>query len=485
MRKVPFLIVVLCLALGVALTADAQVYTGTIAGRVEDQTGGVLPGTTVTISSNVLIQSESAVTSGTGAYRFAELPIGTYTVTFELPGFKTLVREGIILTAGSTQTINVELEISNVAETVLVSGESPVIDVRQTGIPESFTRERLENIPTSRDPWVILQNTPGIVVDRQNVGGTESGQQSNWSSRGTIGDQNMYSYDGVDITDMAAAGSSPMYYDFGAFEEINISTGGEDASQQTAGTHLNFIVKQGTQNYRGQGYLYGTNSDLQSQNVTDEQLIAGITGAPIKRILDYGFDFGGPILSDTLWFWGDYNIQDISKATLGFFEPGCTDPTNADCLRPDATKLKNNNIKINLQAAPNNKFNFLWVRNDKTRNARGASSTRPPETTWKQSGPTNIYKFEDTHIVNDNLLFTGRFAYVKGGFALDYQEPGLRDVQTSLDLGTGVYGRSYLGYSTDRPQYTGNLDGNYFVSDVMGGDHEFKFGFQYKKASVD
>ncbi len=101
-------------------------------------------------------------------------------MTFELPGFQTLIREGINLRAGATQTINGELGIAELQETVTVSGESPVVDVRQTGIPESFENERLENIPSARDPWVILEQTPGMVMDRQNVGGNESGQQSSF-----------------------------------------------------------------------------------------------------------------------------------------------------------------------------------------------------------------------------------------------------------------------------------------------------------------
>ncbi len=464
----------------------AQVYTGTIAGRVTDQTGAVLPGATVTINSDRLLQPQTAVTTETGAYRFAELPIGTYTVTVSLPGFQTIVQEGVILGAGATVTLTTQLQVSSIAETVTVTGESPVVDVRETGIPESFNRNRLENIPSARDPWVVLEQVPGMVMDRQNVGGNESGQQSSFVNRGTDFSQNVWNYDGVNITDNAASGATPMYYDFGAFDEINITTGGADASAQTAGTQINFIIKQGTNAWSGQGSFYGTDSALQSDNVSQDLRDQGAgAGAPIKHILDYGFDVGGPVWKDRAFIWGDYGVQSIHKGAVGFLKPGCTDANDVNCLNDDPTKLKNYNIKFNFQASENNKFNFLAAYNDKSRATRGASDLRPLETTWKQTGPVHIWKFEDTHIFNSNFLMTGRFAYVTGGFALDFQSPDLRDVQGTYDLSTGARTRAYLDFSTDRPQYVGNLDGNYFLSNALGADQEFKFGFQFKRTPVD
>lgn len=485
-RSIVLITVALVLMLGVSGGLHAQVSTASIVGRAADQTGGVLPGVTVTITSPVLLVSQSATTVGSGRYRFAELPIGTYTVTFELSGFKTVVRSDVILSAAFTATVNVDMELAQVAETVTVSGESPVIDVRSTVVKETFDRQRLEEIPTSRDPWVIIEQTPGIVMDRQNVGGNESGQQSGWSTRGTPSNQNVWYYDGINITDMGASGASPGYFDFNAFEEINVATGGQDADAQTSGTYINFLVKQGTNDIHGGASWYLVRSSMQSDNITPALEAQGAgAGAPIKQIDDYGFELGGPVIKDRLWVFGDYGVQDIKRGTLGFFVPGCEDTNSADCLEPDPTFLRNNNIKANAQITQNNTFNFLWMRNEKIRATRGASDTRPLETTWQQGGPTNIYKFEDTHVFNDSFLMTGRFAYVSGGFFLTYQDPSLREVQANYELSNGAYSKSYLEYKTERPQYVANLDGNYFLGNSMGGDHEFKFGFQYKKATVN
>src|SRR5262249_367073 len=158
-----------------------------------------------------------------------------YTVKFELAGFKTVVNEGIHITAGFSAQINGQLGVSTVEETITVSGQSPVVDTKATGTRQTFTSELLQNIPSAPDPWVILQQTAGIAMDRENIGGNMSGQQSNYVSRGGSPMNNKFSLDGVDITDLSATGSSPTYYDFDMFEEITINTGGVDVTQQTGG----------------------------------------------------------------------------------------------------------------------------------------------------------------------------------------------------------------------------------------------------------
>ena len=151
------LAVLVCLALtSSALPASAQVSTGEIFGKATDTSSAVMPGVTVTLSGPALIQPLTALTSETGAYRFPRIPIGTWTVTFELTGFKKLVRSDIIIQAGFNAEVNAKLEISTVQETVTVSGQSPVVDTQSTTLSASFTKEALDKIPNARDPWVII-----------------------------------------------------------------------------------------------------------------------------------------------------------------------------------------------------------------------------------------------------------------------------------------------------------------------------------------
>src|SRR5262245_1653419 len=239
------------LGVGASPSAHAQQQTGEIFGKVTDQSGAVMPGVTVTVTGTVLLQPLTAVTSDRGTYQFPRLEVGSYTVRFELTGFKTVVDEDVRVTVGSSAQMNAVLSVSTVQETVTVSGQIPIVDTKETGTRQTFTNELLQQIPSARDPWVILQQTAGIAMDRENIGGNMSGQQSNYVSRGGMPFNNKWSLDGVDITDMAATGASPTYYDFDAFEEMTITTGGVDVTQQTGGVGINLITKSGSDRFRG------------------------------------------------------------------------------------------------------------------------------------------------------------------------------------------------------------------------------------------
>src|SRR4026209_1818695 len=196
--------------------ASAQTGTGEIFGKVLDSTGAVLPGATVTISGEALITPQSTGVSSSGSYRFPNLPIGLYSVAFELAGVKRMVRAGVRIQAVFNAEVNGRLELSTVEETVTVTGESPIIDVRSNTLGTNFGKELLEAIPSARDPWVILEQTPGMVMSVQNVGGNISGQQASFGAHGSTSNQ-QWNLDGATITDMASS-SSPGYFDFDSFE---------------------------------------------------------------------------------------------------------------------------------------------------------------------------------------------------------------------------------------------------------------------------
>ncbi len=163
-----------------ASPAWAQNQTGEIFGKVTDQSGAVLPGVTVTVAGPVLLQPLTAVTSETGTFQFARLAVGTYDVTFELASFRTIIKKGIVVTVGFSANVSTQLSLSSMTEAVTVTGEAPIVDTKQTGTKQTFTTEMLQSIPSARDPWVILQQTAGIAMDRENIGGNMSGQQSNF-----------------------------------------------------------------------------------------------------------------------------------------------------------------------------------------------------------------------------------------------------------------------------------------------------------------
>ena len=172
---------------GILLLSGTAAYAqgmGEIFGKVTDSTGGVMPGVTVTVKGTGLQQPLVAVTGATGTYQFPNVPIGTYSVTFELEGFKKSVRPNIVITSGFQAPVDQKLEVGNKTEEVTVSAAPPVVDTKKTTTGGTFTKDILENIPSARDPWQIINMTPGVQAGL-NVGGSSSGQQVSLAARGT------------------------------------------------------------------------------------------------------------------------------------------------------------------------------------------------------------------------------------------------------------------------------------------------------------
>jgi len=491
--------------------ASAQQQTGEIFGKVTDQSGGVLPGVTVTLTAPHLLQPLTAVSSDTGTYQFPRLNIGTYTVKFELAGFKSVVNEGIQVTVGFSAQVNAQLGISTVQETITVTGESPIVDTRNTGTKQTFTNELLQSIPSARDPWVILQQTAGIAMDRENVGGNMSGQQSNYVSRGGNPTNNKWAVDGVDITDMAATGASPTYYDFDAFEEMTINTGGVDVTQQTGGVGINLVTKSGSDRFKGSSRFYVTDEKYESQNITDAQRNQGASsGNPIQNIKDYGVEVGGPIKKGRAWVWGAFGKQNIGVGVVGFFQPSANcqaikanplaspiEDVNA-CLNTDLTQLQTTNLKADVQLFKGNKLSLWNMFSKKVRNARNASDTTPIESTVRQAavsslygkwgwitGPTPTYKFGDQWVASDRLLIDVQYAHVGNNFILDFHEDGLRDVQPIFIIAGSINGRSTPDGNQSvniRPVNSLNVNANYFLPGKLGGDHALRMGGYWRDA---
>ena len=477
-----FLVATLLAASG----AWAQTQTGEIFGRVSDASGAVLPGTVVTLTGPALIQPQATTAATSGSYRFPNLPVGVYTVTFELTGFKRVIRPEVRIQAGFNAEVNGRLELSSVEETVTVTGQSPIIDVRSNTLGTNFGKELLEAIPSARDPWVILEQTPGMVMSVQNVGGNASGQQASFGAHGSSANQ-QWNLDGATITDMAA-GSSPTYFDFDSFDEIQITTAGGDASQEASGVAINFVTKSGSNKLKGSARLFDANKQFQSSNTPAEVAAqGGGAGNPLKDVIEYGMEVGGPIVRDKAWFWGAVSRQNIKVGVLGFLKPGApAGSTDADDLETDLTTLNNQNLKLNYGWTARHKSTFLYTRGDKARNARGASSTTKIEATTRQTGPTNYYKAEHQWVASDRLMVEGEYSYNNAGFLLNFHEDSLATVQRLLyvDLGNTLERSGSLSDNI-RPTYESRLDGNYFLPSFLGGDHSTKFGLRWRSTPYE
>lgn len=452
--------------LAFALPAGAQVFTGRIDVSVVDSTGAVLPGVTIDVTGP---QSATAVSDAQGEAHLLNLAPGVYTVTAKLPGFADYENTKVPVVAGGSVPLRVTLTVAGVAQQVDVMAESPVIDNKKQTTTTSVTLEELQNIPNARDPWVVMQTVPSIIVDRVNVGGSESGQQSIFTAKGAGFSEATWNLDGIPVTDMVATGATATYWDFDAFQEISVTTGGADVQSATPGVRLDFVMKTGTDTPRGNARIYFENEDLQSNNMPDDlkTTIGGTSGKGnrTEQYADYGFDLGGPLVRGKWWAWGAYGKTDVRIRTI----------TNV----LDRTVLENYAFKSQAQATDAFRAGFTYFRGDKKKFGRGASATRTDPTTWNQTGPTSMYKGEVSYVAGQSLFLTGRFAWVDMGFTLA-PRGGLEAGKEPYLDDDGVWHNSFIYFSTTRPQRSVNADGNYFR-----GRHEIKFGYAWRKFPDD
>ena len=480
MRKRTGLLIAWIAALLIASAgaAVAQLQTGSLYGIVLDPERSPLPGATVTLSGIGAPQTQ--LSDAQGRFRYVGLPPGTYSLQAHRDGFSPLSVDNLIVHVGRSTDVEVNLPPA-IAETMTVTGEAPLLDERRFSKGNTFTLTELERIPTARDPWSVVSSTPGVLMDRINVGGSETGTQARIVGPGSTPDQVVWSLDGMTITDMVALGSAPGYFDFDSFEEIEVTTGGSDASIASGGVVLNMVTKRGTNQWRASGRYYYANSDLRSDlNIDDSEL--GQAGAwnrfnaqtdftqgnRIDFLRDWGIEGGGPAIQDRLWLWGSYADPVIRKLTNEDFVD--EELGNAWNFKLNATPVQGNTLTA-----------FAWD-DDKIKHGMGVSTLRPPETAWEKtdagSEPT-AWKLEDTQIFSSSFYLTGLYSRVNGGFEL---VPAGGEKLVFLDE-DNVWRNSFLQYHTDRPQRQVRGEASsYFNTGRLS--HELKYGAGYRVVEV-
>jgi hypothetical protein len=463
-----------------AMPALAQIQSGNVYGTILGAgDNSPLPGVTVTLTGAGAPQVQA--TDAQGKFRFLGLSPGSYAVKAELEGFSPLEQPNITVNIGRNSNLEMKLQPAFTGIIVVDGGpaEVPLLDSSKLSRSQTVTLADLAKIPSARDPWAVLQSTPGVLTDRINVGGNESGQQSLYAGPGSTCDQSVWSMDGMVITDMSALGSSPTYYDFESFEEMQVTTGGSDASMASGGVTLNMVTKRGTNQWRGSGRYYVDDKNTQG-NLSLNRSDLGQAGPwnndhaqttfkqgnRIDKNQEMGAELGGPIVQNRLWAWGSYSRQNIDLLTISDFS--------------DKTTLKSWNGKLNAQVTPTNSATAFAFNGDKIKSGRNAGPLRPQETTWNQSGfgptPTG-YKAEDTQILGNDFYVTGMYSVVNGGFQLVPQGGATLAYRDANQ----VWHNSYLLNQIERPQKQAKLDAsNFFNSGQLA--HELKYGAAYRTA---
>jgi hypothetical protein len=351
----------------------------TIAGTVRDSSGAVLPGVTVEASSPALIEKvRTAVTDGTGQYRVEDLRPGTYSITFTLPGFSAFKRDGVELTGSFTATINADLRVGALEETVTVTGESPIVDVQSARRETTLSNDVVRSIPTVRSYGAIVVVVPGVVTNVNDmVTGTTTTQ---FPIHGGRSNEGRLTIDGLNIGNPVGGNQPPGYFaDIGNAQEVTFTTSGGLGEAETGGIVMNLVPKTGGNSTQGSVYFSGTGEKLQSDNLSQELREAGLTAAtPLTKVYDLNVAVGGPIRRDRVWYFVTGRTQGSTRAiTNVYYNSNAYDPTKwtyaPDFSRPAFSDRTYESLtgRITWQATPRNKISGFWDEQATCRKCEG------------------------------------------------------------------------------------------------------------------
>ena len=442
-----------------------QIY-GRLEGAASDAQGLVLPGVTVTLESAELVAPRSATTDVDGSYRFAQLVAGSYTMTFELGGFQTVVFEDITVVGGSTFEINATMDIATVAETVTVTGESPVVDVKSTGVSATFDTAQLEDVPSATDMWAVLQQSPGVRMRGYDVGGSHKSQQSGYETFG-VRSQNRIINDGVNTTE--GAGGAGGYYDFYAIGEFQVSAQGADVEMSTPGAQVNAVWKSGGNDFSGTEHFAYEPTDWIADNLTSDLTSRGGTAAPVVEFYEAHIDLGGPIVRDKAWFYASYNRFVIDRVISGVDRNEATDLGDFDMFT----------VKMNYQMTDRDQFITMHHWSLKQKPFRGLSAVRPPESILAQDSWSWLHKLEWQRVWSDRLYSNIQVNHFGFGWPMAPNTDPATD-PPRIDTGTGDWGGAGwrpFTFNRYKPHSTGQF--NYYLP-TESGSHDLKFGWDWQ-----
>lgn len=457
------------IAVAMAAAVGAQVQTGSILVKAADEQGGALPGASVTITSPALVAgSMTGATDSGGVYRFPSLPPGEYTVRLEMQGFRTLIRENIIVQVGQTTPVDMALGVAALAEAVTVSGESPVVDTTSANVNVTLDQKLLQTTPVGRDIWSLVEyKVPGLVSSRPDVGGTSGGLQGAMTARGTPNSQNAQFLNGINVGDPAAVGFAGFYYDYDAFEEIQVSTGSHDISVPGSGVFLNMTTKTGGNKWNGKAAFFWEGDSTQSQNVGDELRAQGFKPATNKvdYVSDVSIQAGGPIVKDKLRFFGSFRDWRVHVNVPAAFSESVLDETNI------TSGLTNTTWQVNQANRVSGFYSRQYYK--KPNRFLGSSATFTSESNSNEDDVFDIVQGLWNSVVSNRFFVDARVSFNKIFFPLYFNGSD----QTLFDLSTGIRSRNaFQEFIFIRKRLQASATGNYYVDNFLGGRHELRFG---------
>jgi hypothetical protein len=452
-----------------------NVSTGAVEGRVLDSTSAMLPGVAIKVSSDSLMLPRETLTDAQGFYRFPALPPGEYALVFTREGFTAADRDAVHVGAGFTATINVVMDLATQRAEVLVKGQSPIVDRQSAAIATRFDASQLANLPGARSMQALFAATPGVYVNRFDVGGNTVALGVENGAFGILGN-NRPMVEGIDTTGVQGTGFT---FDYGSFEEVLVTTAAHTPEWPKPGVQMMFIAKSGGDQYHGALYVDYENQVWQSFDIDEGQIARGVQNGgglsprETNRLWSYydvNADVGGFIRKNSLWWYSSFRDQEVAARYINF------------PVGPHRTRVTNYSAKLTYQASPTHKFDVYGQvgRNDVPNRLDPSGLTaltatsainETADSTLEQLAWGWVFKGEWNAIIDDRLFVEAR----AGQYGADVQQRPRSLAPRFEDVGTlSVRGgnRDSLA-NVRRDQMFGAVSR---FKDGWFGNHHFKGG---------
>jgi hypothetical protein len=473
MKRATALAPALALALcGSAFAQTGQMY-GELVGKLTDASGALLPGVTVTLSGPALMGNMTAITTERGQYRFPAVNSGTYKLSFQLTGFAPIERDGIVVPVRSTVTVDAQMKLAQVQETVTVAEGSPIVDVENAKVGGRLDQSTLQNVPTARTIFGSTTLLPGMVMVRQDPGGLNASTSTGMVAHGASN----YNLNYYGVTADTPQNYGSMYYmDFDSAEEISVDTAAMGAEiGGGGGANINIIPKSGSNKLKGALYYGGTGKGMAGNNLTDDLRAQGITSpSSLQNLRDINAAVGGPLVKDKLWWFGSLRDYTTEENVVGF-------------NKLFHSNLRNYTGSLKYQLSKSNRLSGFWTYNRKFQPNRGAGVSQPdPINTLNQQSPKNLFNLNWTSVLSQNTFLEVSSSYFHMHWPSKFSDEfyALSDAQkhsSTFNITTGIY--------IDGPEPTGerlrdayraqtNIGLTRYVDHALGASHQMKLGFE-------
>ena len=493
-------------ALLALVPAAAFAQTSAIGGTVKDTSGAVLPGVTVEASSPALIEKvRSTTTDSSGQYKITTLRSGIYTVTFTLPGFSVVKRENVELTSDFTSTINADLKVGALEETITVSAESPIVDTQSITTRTVMTREVMDVIPTGRNIQAVGIMIPGTSIAvggggalSRDVGGSGNLQQSPLQYRGSA--DTVQTIEGLRLNNLCAQGAySGVYWNDSSFQEFSYVTGADSAEMGQGGMRINMVPRDGGNSFHGTvlgNYSpsawasdncksAGVGLPCQGANLTGDTTFNKTNNfltnvSKLTKNYDFNPSFGGPIKKDRVWFFSAFRYLGVNKTVVDSFFDADPSPFRyvPDPSRPgiDDGHIRSITGRISAQISSKDKVSYYHDEQDKVRAHWGISSTVPPETSAIQATPTSfvsVSKYTRTH--SNKLLFDAGLAVYNQEYQENYQPEVFATAVPAVTIFDAASGK-FAGAWNNPADHFSKLFTEQFAMSYVTGAHSLRAG---------